>query len=545
MAGETGSGKTTQLPKICLELGRGVAGQIGHTQPRRIAARTRRRADRRGARHAARRRGRLQGAVHRQVRRRHRRQADDRRHPAGRDRHRPEPAPLRHPHHRRGPRAQPEHRLHPRLPAAAAAAPPRPQGDHHLRDHRPGAVRRALRGPPHRRARPDRRGVRPHLPGRGPLPPDQRRRSATSDEDRDQVTAITDAIGELEREGPGDILVFLSGEREIRDTADALKGRREHRRAAAVLPAVVRRAAPGLRGAREPRHGQPPRRARHQRRRDLAHRPRHPLRDRPGHRPDQPLQPAHQGAAAADRGDLAGQRQPAQGPLRPRRRRHLHPAVLPGGLRVPPRVHRPGDPAHQPGQRHPADGRRPARRRPQVPVRRPAGPARDHRRRQAARGAERRRRRPPHRDRPPDGPPPGRPPHRPDDHRVGQAGLRPRDPRHRRRAVHPGPARAPHGQPAGRRHRAPPLRPAGIGLPRLRRAVGLPRREAARAVRLRVPPPVPRRVPQLPARPRVAGPARPAVLAHPRPRHQHQDLILRTSAGSHRPARRAACRRSA
>ncbi|WP_250459643.1 ATP-dependent RNA helicase HrpA [Microbulbifer litoralis] len=40
VAGETGSGKTTQLPKICLELGRGVFGQIGHTQPRRIAART-------------------------------------------------------------------------------------------------------------------------------------------------------------------------------------------------------------------------------------------------------------------------------------------------------------------------------------------------------------------------------------------------------------------------------------------------------------------------------------------------------------------------
>ena len=40
IAGETGSGKTTQLPKICLELGRGLTGQIGHTQPRRIAART-------------------------------------------------------------------------------------------------------------------------------------------------------------------------------------------------------------------------------------------------------------------------------------------------------------------------------------------------------------------------------------------------------------------------------------------------------------------------------------------------------------------------
>ncbi|MDQ2623705.1 MAG: ATP-dependent RNA helicase HrpA, partial [Actinomycetota bacterium] len=40
VAGETGSGKTTQLPKIVLELGRGRTGQVGHTQPRRIAART-------------------------------------------------------------------------------------------------------------------------------------------------------------------------------------------------------------------------------------------------------------------------------------------------------------------------------------------------------------------------------------------------------------------------------------------------------------------------------------------------------------------------
>lgn len=40
LAGETGSGKTTQIPKICLGLGRGVAGKIGHTQPRRVAART-------------------------------------------------------------------------------------------------------------------------------------------------------------------------------------------------------------------------------------------------------------------------------------------------------------------------------------------------------------------------------------------------------------------------------------------------------------------------------------------------------------------------
>ncbi|HEU0316328.1 MAG TPA: AAA family ATPase, partial [Solirubrobacteraceae bacterium] len=39
VAGETGSGKTTQLPQLCLELGRGVRGAIAHTQPRRLAAR--------------------------------------------------------------------------------------------------------------------------------------------------------------------------------------------------------------------------------------------------------------------------------------------------------------------------------------------------------------------------------------------------------------------------------------------------------------------------------------------------------------------------
>lgn len=40
LCGETGSGKTTQLPKLCLKMGRGIFGMIGHTQPRRIAARS-------------------------------------------------------------------------------------------------------------------------------------------------------------------------------------------------------------------------------------------------------------------------------------------------------------------------------------------------------------------------------------------------------------------------------------------------------------------------------------------------------------------------
>lgn len=40
ICGETGSGKTTQLPKLCLKMGRGIEGVIGHTQPRRLAAKT-------------------------------------------------------------------------------------------------------------------------------------------------------------------------------------------------------------------------------------------------------------------------------------------------------------------------------------------------------------------------------------------------------------------------------------------------------------------------------------------------------------------------
>ena len=65
VCGETGSGKTTQLPKICLELGRGIAGLIGHTQPRRIAARTVAARIAQELNSAARASGRLQGALQR------------------------------------------------------------------------------------------------------------------------------------------------------------------------------------------------------------------------------------------------------------------------------------------------------------------------------------------------------------------------------------------------------------------------------------------------------------------------------------------------
>ncbi|MCZ9347526.1 ATP-dependent RNA helicase HrpA, partial [Streptomyces sp. TRM76130] len=60
----------------------------------------------------------------------------------------------------------------------------------------------------------------------------------SEDADRDQITAITDAVEELMGEGKGDILVFLSGEREIRDTADALEKKKY--RFTEVLPLYAR-----------------------------------------------------------------------------------------------------------------------------------------------------------------------------------------------------------------------------------------------------------------------------------------------------------------
>src|SRR5690606_31903758 len=58
------------------------------------------------------------------------------------------------------------------------------------------------------------------------------------DDDRDQVAAVLDAVEELGREGPGDVLVFLSGEREIHDVADAM--RRADLRDTEVLPLYAR-----------------------------------------------------------------------------------------------------------------------------------------------------------------------------------------------------------------------------------------------------------------------------------------------------------------
>ena len=100
----------------------------------------------------------------------------------------------------------------------------------------------------------------------------------------------------------------------------------------------------------------------------------HPVRHRPGHR-------AH--LALLARGSKMqrlpieaisqASRLPALGPLRPRRRRHRHPPLLRGRLPRAARVHRAGDPAHQPRLGHPADDLARARRRRGVPVRRAAG----------------------------------------------------------------------------------------------------------------------------------------------------------------------------
>ena len=145
----------------------GVAGLIGHTQPRRLAARA---VSERIAEELGTEIGEAVGYTVRfndRVGAGHLHQGDDRRHPPRRDPARPPPPRLRGAHHRRGPRAQPQHRLPARLPPPAPPAAPRPQGDHHVGDDRHRPLRRPLR----RRA--GGRGVGTLVPGGGALPPDR------------------------------------------------------------------------------------------------------------------------------------------------------------------------------------------------------------------------------------------------------------------------------------------------------------------------------------------------------------------------------------
>ena len=94
---------------------------------------------------------------------------------------------------------------------------------------------------------------------------------------------------------------------------------------------------------------------------------------------------------------------------------------------------------------------------------------------------------------------------------ADRRGCARRGDRHRRRAVDPGPARAPAEQAGAGRPAARPLRRRALRLPRVPQPVALHPRAAARAVRQPVPQALQRGVPALPARPRVAGPRRPAA----------------------------------
>jgi ATP-dependent RNA helicase HrpA len=224
IAGETGSGKTTQLPKICLELGRGIRGQIGHTQPRRIAARTV------AARIAAELGTELGTTVGYKVR-----FADTASDGTlikvmtdgilltelQRDRLllRYDTLIIDEAHERSlnidfilGYLKQ----LLPRRPdlkviITSATIDPERFSRHFAITPRGGATAPAASD-----------HVPPILEVSGRTYPVEVRYRPL--DDQDQIQAITDALAELRREAPGDVLVFLSGEREIRDTADALAG---------------------------------------------------------------------------------------------------------------------------------------------------------------------------------------------------------------------------------------------------------------------------------------------------------------------------------
>ncbi|CAN5160789.1 ATP-dependent RNA helicase HrpA [soil metagenome] len=231
VAGETGSGKTTQLPKICLELGRGILGTIGHTQPRRLAARTV------AQRIADELKSPLGETVGYTVR--FTDQASDRTliklmtdgillAEIQRDRRllRYDTLILDEAHERSlnidfllGYLRE----LLPRRPdlkvivTSATIEPAR------FAAHFGGAPIVEVSGrtyPVEIRYRPLEVAVLADTDEEDPDDPDQ---DLVRTEMRDQTEAIIDAVDELEAEPPGDVLVFLSGEREIRDTAEALR----------------------------------------------------------------------------------------------------------------------------------------------------------------------------------------------------------------------------------------------------------------------------------------------------------------------------------
>ena len=233
VAGETGSGKTTQLPKICLELGRGVRGAIGHTQPRRIAARAV--ADR------------LAEELHTSVGdvvgfkvRFTDRSSDDTLIKVMTD----------------GILLAEIQRDRELLAYDTIIIDEAHERSLNI-DFLLGYLKQLLPRRPDLKViitsatiDPDRFSRHfddaPIIEVSGRMFPVEVRYRPIVDDDadddsgepRDQTQAICDAIAELSRTGPGDVLVFLSGEREIRDTADAL--RKQQLRDTEILPLYAR-----------------------------------------------------------------------------------------------------------------------------------------------------------------------------------------------------------------------------------------------------------------------------------------------------------------
>lgn len=231
VAGETGSGKTTQIPKICMELGRGVKGMIGHTQPRRIAARTV------AERVAEELDTPLGEAVGWKVR-----FTDQVNQDATFVKLMTDGILLAEIQTDRELRAYDTiiiDEAHERslnidflLGYLAQLLPKRPD----LK-----VVITSATIDPERFSR--HFGDAPIVEVSGRTYPVEVRyrpllEEDSDDSDRDQITAICDAVEELQGEGKGDILVFLSGEREIRDTADALT--KKAYRFTEVLPLYAR-----------------------------------------------------------------------------------------------------------------------------------------------------------------------------------------------------------------------------------------------------------------------------------------------------------------
>ncbi|MFE5855949.1 ATP-dependent RNA helicase HrpA [Streptomyces sp. NPDC056500] len=230
VAGETGSGKTTQIPKICLELGRGVRGMIGHTQPRRLAARTvaERVADELDTP--------LGEAVGWKVRFTDQVGGDTfvklmtdgillAEIQTDRELRAYDTIIIDEAHER-------SLNIDFLLGYLAQLLPKRPD----LK-----VIITSATIDPERFSRHFGEAPIVEVSGRT-YPVEVRYRPLLEDDseesDRDQITAICEAVEELQGEGKGDILVFLSGEREIRDTADALDKRKY--RFTEVLPLYAR-----------------------------------------------------------------------------------------------------------------------------------------------------------------------------------------------------------------------------------------------------------------------------------------------------------------